>query len=150
MNNTFALGHHVTIGAAFAQNTEKVTTRDGKSRSVIVQCWDTGGQERFRAISRAYFRGVHAAVLVYDASDSKSLDGLEKWKDDVTMTSPDAVFILVGAKCDLVPQISEERAMAWAAEHGITDHIRTSALTGDNVNEAFRTLAQRAVEKLTA
>ncbi|KAJ3218411.1 Ras- protein Rab-2A [Dinochytrium kinnereticum] len=35
--------------------------------SQIVTIWDTAGQESFRSISRAYYRGAIGCILVYDS-----------------------------------------------------------------------------------
>lgn len=36
------------------------------SRTLKVQCWDSAGQERFRSVSRQYYRGACGAVVVFD------------------------------------------------------------------------------------
>lgn len=42
-----------------------------------VTVWDTAGQEKFRSLTSAYYRGTHGIVVVYDVSsrDSFSCDG---------------------------------------------------------------------------
>lgn len=36
------------------------------SKTLKVQCWDSAGQERFRSVSRQYYRGACGAVVVFD------------------------------------------------------------------------------------
>ena len=31
--------------------------------------WDTAGQEQFRTISQAYYRGCHGVIMVYDVTN---------------------------------------------------------------------------------
>jgi len=38
--------------------------------------WDTGGEERFRAMAPLYYRDANAAVLVYDIKDVKTFDSV--------------------------------------------------------------------------
>jgi small GTP-binding protein len=53
-----------TVGVEFA--TKSVTTVDNKT--VKAQIWDTVGQERYRAITNAYYRGAVGALLIYDVT----------------------------------------------------------------------------------
>ena len=43
-------------------------------RPVKLQIWDTAGQERFHVITRAYYKGSHGIILVYDTSDVATED----------------------------------------------------------------------------
>lgn len=42
--------------------------------------WDTAGQEKFHSISKSYFRGSDACVIVFDVTSKESFQNLEKWK----------------------------------------------------------------------
>lgn len=37
------------------------------------------GQERYRAITNAYYRGALGAMLVYDCSKQSSFDNIPRW-----------------------------------------------------------------------
>lgn len=60
-----------TIGVEFGI----VRVRIGET-DVKLQIWDTGGQERFRAITSAYFRGAHAIVMCFDVACRTSFDNV--------------------------------------------------------------------------
>ncbi|KIH45486.1 Ras family protein, partial [Ancylostoma duodenale] len=40
---------------------------------------DTAGQERFRTITTAYYRGAMGIMLVYDITNEKSFDNIKNW-----------------------------------------------------------------------
>jgi small GTP-binding protein len=52
-----------TIGVDFKT---KFITIDGNP--VKLQIWNTAGQEKFRSITKAYYRGAHGILVVFDVS----------------------------------------------------------------------------------
>ena len=50
---------------------------DGKS--IKFQIWDTAGQDRFRTITSSYYKGANGIIMVYDISDPKSFEDIEKF-----------------------------------------------------------------------
>ena len=40
---------------------------------------DTAGQERFRTITTAYYRGAMGIILVYDVTCQDSFDNISNW-----------------------------------------------------------------------
>ena len=45
--------------------------------------WDTAGQEEFDAITKAYYRGAQACVIVFSTTDRASFEAVKKWKKKV-------------------------------------------------------------------
>lgn len=56
----------------------KIHRIDGED--VRLMLWDTAGQEEFDAITAAYYRGAHACVLAFSATDRDSFDAIPSWK----------------------------------------------------------------------
>lgn len=82
---------------------------------------DTAGQERFRSVTRSYYRGAAGALLVYDVSSRDSFSSLQNWLTDArSLASPSIVVILVGNKKDLEAQreVSYQEASQFAKENG--------------------------------
>ena len=130
-----------TIGVEFL-----ATTLDVEGQSVKLQIWDTAGQERFRSIAKAYFR---SAILVFDLTDRKSFDDLNQWLNDIhALCDPNAVVTLIGNKLDLTDQrtITSSEAEAFAQLHQLV-YLETSALGGDNIQEAFHRTAASILRK---
>jgi GTPase SAR1 family protein len=50
--------------------------------------WDTAGQEQFRCISKAYFRGASGSILAFDLSSKESFDNTRAWLEEVLREVP--------------------------------------------------------------
>lgn len=101
-----------TIGVEFASKIVKVGTSGQRRKRVKLQLWDTAGTERFRSVSRSYYRGAAGAVLVYDVCNQRSFAELQTFLNDArALASPQLSVVVAGNKCDLV-----EPAMTGLAE----------------------------------
>lgn len=90
-----------TIGVEFASKIIKVGTGARRKR-IKLQLWDTAGTERFRSVSRSYYRGAAGAILVYDITSHKSFTNLSPFLNDArALASPNLTLLLVGNKLDL-------------------------------------------------
>ncbi|KAI9824627.1 MAG: hypothetical protein M1832_001717 [Thelocarpon impressellum] len=90
-----------TIGVEFASKIIKVGTGVRRKR-IKLQLWDTAGTERFRSVSRSYYRGAAGAILVYDLASHASFAALPTFLNDArALASPDLTLLLVGNKADL-------------------------------------------------
>ncbi|KAK4551847.1 hypothetical protein LTR86_010843 [Recurvomyces mirabilis] len=117
-----------TIGVEFASKIVKVgsaTNSTRRRKRVKLQLWDTAGTERFRSVSRSYYRGAAGAVLVYDLADTNSFAQLQTFLDDArALGSPRLTVVLVGNKADLTTDAGPETAQRG----GMLDEIPSSSL----------------------
>lgn len=91
-----------TIGVEFASKIIRVGTGTRRQR-VKLQLWDTAGTERFRSVSRSYYRGAAGAILVYDVASKPSFDQLGTFlRDARALASPNLTVVLAGNKVDVV------------------------------------------------
>ncbi|KAK4626842.1 GTP-binding protein ypt4 [Fulvia fulva] len=92
-----------TIGVEFASKIVKVGPEGGRRKRVKLQLWDTAGTERFRSVSRSYYRGAAGAVLVYDLCNGETFRGLGTFLGDArSLGSRDLTVVLAGNKKDLM------------------------------------------------
>ncbi|VDL70288.1 unnamed protein product [Nippostrongylus brasiliensis] len=111
---------------------------------------DTAGQERFRTITTAYYRGAMGIMLVYDITNEKSFDNIKNWIRNIEEhASQDVERMIIGNKCDAEDkrQVSRERGQQLAIEYG-TKFMETSAKANLNVEEAFFSLARDIKSKM--
>ncbi|KAL8654842.1 MAG: hypothetical protein Q9210_001265 [Variospora velana] len=98
--------------AKFASKIIKIGTGTGRKR-IKLQLWDTAGTERFRSVSRSYYRGAAGALLVYDLCCRESFLGLPTFLNDArALASPDLIVLLVGNKLDMMSDTPERRSTA--------------------------------------
>mmetsp|Transcript_41532 Transcript_41532/g.90483 ORF Transcript_41532/g.90483 Transcript_41532/m.90483 type:complete len:200 (+) Transcript_41532:49-648(+) len=138
--------HEVTIGAAFLQQIMRLN--DGSQLKLHI--WDTGGQERFRAMAPLYYRDAAGAVIVYDCNDEKSYESVQYWAKELRAKGPPRVCIAVAAnKSDMEEKaIKPELAEKFCVENDMA-FVQTSAKTGDNVGKVFEVLANRIHQEMT-
>ncbi len=99
VKNAFIDNSKPTIGADFANKT--IRREELKSRStscgegftkngnhhislntedsIVLQIWDTTGQEMFRSLNKMYYRGVNGVILVCDLFNKESFKELDGW-----------------------------------------------------------------------
>jgi small GTP-binding protein len=105
--------------------------------------WDVAGEDEFQTVQRTYLRGSSGYLLVADGTRASSFETalqLQKKAEDTVGAVP---FILALNKVDLAAEWQiDPRAYTRLAEQGWTI-TRTSAKTGDGVEETFQALARR-------
>ena len=52
-------------------------------KMVRMQIWDTAGQERYNALTKLYFKGANAAIIVYDVTDEESFAKAQRWSEQI-------------------------------------------------------------------
>lgn len=100
------------------------------------------GQERYRAITSAYYRGAVGALLVYDITKQSSYDNTERWLKELRdHADPTIVIMLVGNKSDLEDDrvVLTDDARKFAETNELS-FIETSAKDGTNVEDAFKNI----------
>lgn len=132
------------------------------------------GQERFRSLSVAFYRGADCCVLVYDTTVPCSFKYLEICRDEflnqVCPDDPDHFpFVVLGNKSDLenqavniififkcfillsfnfyVLKITQKMAQDWCRSKNDIPYFQTSAKNGNNVDIAFDTVAKNAITR---
>ncbi|MHA1378032.1 MAG: Rab family GTPase [Candidatus Helarchaeota archaeon] len=136
-----------TIGADF--NVKVIEFPESKKNAVLT-VWDIGGHERFEIIRRYYYEGSHAGLIVFSLTNEESFKSVTNWYNDLRTYLKDIPMILIANKADLEnPVISDDQIEAKIKELDIKKYFKTSAKTGDNVNQAFSALAKMKLDDLS-
>ncbi|MEN2497988.1 MAG: hypothetical protein MHMPM18_002320 [Marteilia pararefringens] len=141
-NNTFLDSTRSTIGVEFMSKQLKI----GDQR-IKCQIWDTAGQEKYRAVVSAYYRGSSGTIVVYDVCNKESFDSVRDWVKEIRSYIGDKTpILLVGNKSDKehLRVIDHKEGEALALEMK-TDFIETSAKSGNNVDEAFQNIIKKSL-----
>jgi small GTP-binding protein len=140
----FRSDYKMTIGVDF--HIKQETLPDGKS--VKIQLWDTGGQERFTSIRSMYYRGSAGFVFLYDVTNRSSFNNLDRWFEEINKHEAKAKIILIGNKSDMENErvISTGEGQNYALSKGVL-FAECSAKTGENVTESMRKFLQLLVSE---
>lgn len=140
VSDEFKDDYEVTIGAEFSSVIAKV-----RGRNIKLQVWDTAGQENFRSMIRVFYKGSHAAFLVFDITRAESFENLEEWVEDIKDNAlPNAKILLLGNRKDEESsrQVSSEKAKELCDRLELTGYYETSAKSGEGVREVFADIAR--------
>ena len=141
-NGTFSQNYLATVGV---DNYTKIETIDNKN--VQIKLWDTAGQEKFKSLTKSFFRGAEGVILVYDITNLESFTDLKLWinsiKENLGEEKESIPSIIVGNKIDLGErEISLEEANKFCKDNNY-EYFETSAKTGENIDKSFRALVKK-------
>ncbi len=84
------------------------------NKNVEISLVDTAGQERFRAITKSYFKESDGILLLYDITNKDSFKNVETWINSINESlgnhqNSKYIIILIGNKIDLIGVEGKER-----------------------------------------
>ena len=104
------------------------------NQKFIFNLWDTIGQEKYRSLTRMFFKDSNIVILVYDITNKKSFEELDFWLKQVKeVIGDDFILAIVGNKSDLYLQeeVSEQQGKEYAEK--ICSHFKICSAK-DNPN----------------
>jgi len=100
VSGEFKRKSHHTVGVEFGKKLMEV---GGKTLDLAI--WDTAGQEKYRSVTKNYYRESVGGLLVYDITNRDSYNQLKYWLSEAQrLAIPHCAFIVIGNKADLVKQ----------------------------------------------
>jgi small GTP-binding protein len=118
---------------------KKVVSVGEEDMSLLL--WDLHGEDEFQKLRLSYLRGMSAYMLVVDSTRRLTLDHAILLQQNTEKTFGKLPFVLVLNKTDLSLDWDIERGAIESLEDEGWKIIRTSAKTGEGVEETFRYLA---------
>ena len=104
-----------------------------------------------RSITRSYYRNTVGALLIYDITKRASFDHLMDWLFEVRrhIEPSKAIYQVVACKNDLNEEreVPRDEGKAFAEFYNIK-YVETSAKNNENVDLAFKTIAQDIYDKV--
>ena len=138
VNNTYDEKSETTNGASYAS---KIIELEQYKQSLRFDIWDTAGQEKYRSLTKFFYKDAAIAVLVYDITRRDSFEEVKNyWYEQLkTCGEKNIVIGLAGNKCDMFDKeaVTEEEAKNFANEIGAQFQL-TSAFKNMGIDDLFR------------
>ena len=124
----------------------KVKFFNVNNKLIKLEIWDTAGQDRFRAISKSFFKGIHGAILIYDVTNEATFNHIQDVLKLIDQNENHLPKVLVGNECDKDNRkVSEEKGRALAEEYKMP-FFETSTEIDQNIIEIFTTLVEEILK----
>ena len=81
-----------TVGVDFFARIVDIN-RDGIR--IKLQIWDTAGQEKFRSITKSYYRNSVGVIFVYDITNQSTFSHLQDWVEEVSLSHNNTLLLMV-------------------------------------------------------
>lgn len=134
--NKFTTDHVATIGTSWVSAEVELT-----DDRVVLNIWDTAGQEKFRSLIPLYMRNADACVIVFSLVSRESFTAVDEiYQYARDNGGSDVYMVLCGNMSDKVEIMDTSRAEAWAHDHHMPFYS-TSAKTGEGIPELFMQVA---------
>lgn len=146
---TFEDEYISTIGSKVSKKEVEFFDEEAKRYfEVSLIIWDIAGQQTFKHVKQAYYRGAKGAIVVADVTRVTTLQSIEDWIKSLTEVVGDVPLVILLNKTDLIDQIKfsladvQDMALKYRAKS-----LLASAKTGKNVERAFLDLAKMMVSE---
>lgn len=142
VESIFSDAYLTTVGVKIDKKPLQV---DGNDLTLML--WDIYGEDDFQKLRMSYLRGASGFLLVVDGTRPSSLEKVLSIKAEADKALGPVQSVLALNKYDLIDQweIDAEKEKALR-DRGLSP-IRTSAKTGEGVEEVFTTLARMMLRK---
>ena len=146
INNTFKGQYLLTIGMDKRFKRLEINNHD-----VDIFITDTAGQERFRSLTKMFYKGADGILVGFSLTEKKSLESINYWVQQIhencSQEKPISL-VLFGNKCDDKDniQVTPEEINEIKTKHNLI-YYETSAKDNINIKEIFEHLTKATIIK---
>ena len=126
-------------------NYDDVEIETNEKKNFKITLFDTAGQERYRSITKTYFKDSHGIILIYSIIKTDSFEHVQIWLDSIKDSLSDwkrsgYIVMLLGNKLDIAEENEEKRQVLYedaeklCTEQGIYWGGECSAKTFDDAS----------------
>ncbi len=135
VTNEFDETYLTTVGV-------KIDTKEIHEHNNKLIIWDIAGSAKLDTVKKSYLQGTAGYLLVYDMSRPTTFDVALELQQRICEHLGNIPFILIGNKSDLGDKTtSQQKLTALNQIDKSIIHLKTSALTGEGVEQAFTALS---------
>ena len=107
MNENFNPDLRSTVSPSYYSKTISI-----KNKTILINMWDTAGQEQYRAMNKIFIKNSNIILFIYDITNKKTLNNLSFWYTYVQdiLGNNNVLYAVVGNKIDLFDKEQELKA----------------------------------------
>ena len=149
ISNDFSENYQSTIGIDFYTKNLIID-----ENTIKLQIWDTAGLEKFRSLTKNYYKGCHACIIVFDVTNRNSFEDVFEWmnfyKENCNNNNYENAnnnIILIGNKIDKTFErcVDAEDVENFCMRNNLV-YYETSAKDGQNINKVFKIIGNKLYE----
>ena len=122
-----------------------------KNKIIVLDIWDTVGQEKYRSANKIFMKSTEIALLIYDITNRKSFEDLEFWYNEVIENCNNTIVVIAIAanKSDLYEQqvVDFSEALEFGKNKNINIIKETNSFDFENINDLFNEILLEYVDK---
>jgi small GTP-binding protein len=144
-NGQFIKESNSTLTSNYISKTQKIGQIE-----YDVQLWDTPGQEKYRSITKLFYRGTKICIIVYDITNRTTFESLDYWVGSVNdVLGKDPLIAIVGNKIDLFEEekINEKEGMEYATKIGASFYLASAKEDPRGFSRFMESLIKKYVEE---
>ena len=145
----YATGKFQNVSKSTSTASYITKIKQANNKTYEIRLWDTAGQEKYKALTKFFYKDAAICILVYDICRRNSFDSIKNyWYPQVRENVGENIVLgIAGNKCDLYEkeEIKEEEVREWANEIGAVFEL-TSAQSNTGINELFENLGYKFID----
>ena len=124
-------------------------TKEIEDTEYIINLWDTMGQEKYRSLTKVFFKNSDIVIVVFDITSKASFDDLDYWfKEIENELGNEPIKGLAANKADLyLEQAVDDDTIKEYAQKKDVIYKYTTATTPNNFSELLTQLLTEYLEK---
>ena len=135
-----------TNGASYAS---KKIEYPHLNKTLVLDIWDTAGQEKYKSLTKFFYKDAEMIILVYDITTIEPFDNIKNyWHKEVEQLAGKNVILgIVGNKCDLYDDeaVPEYEARKYAKSINAI-YALTSAQNNFGISELFKNIGNKYLD----
>ena len=134
-----------TYNASFIEKTVQI-----EKKKLVLELWDTVGQEAYRSLTKIFTKNSKIIILVYDVTSMETFNSLNYWYDYISKEAEGNVILgVAGNKTDLIleeghkEEVSQEEGKNFAEKINASFALISAKESDQEIKKLFNELISR-------
>ena len=134
-----------TYNASFIEKTVQI-----EKKKLVLELWDTVGQEAYRSLTKIFTKNSKIIILVYDVTSLETFNSLNYWYDYISKEAEGNVILgVAGNKTDLIleeghkEEVSQEEGKNFAEKINASFALISAKESDQEIKKLFNELISR-------